>query len=653
MPLDVLLEIFGHLLPYDVLRLARLTKEFRRLLMHPSSRSCWRASLSNVPNLPDTFPGMTEPAWVNLVFHPQCHVYLPHFLHESNAKSHYQFCSRNMPVTVMLAGMLPMQIDRSEPPIVPMQLGLTCPKATGRKHILRQDFHDLANQFKLTNNPQEKELFKSQKSAMAREIEQRARECLVWTKCYSIDQLTEIIGQKANRLRAIHNKLVDLGWTQELDFLERQNDYHILSEHRFVDQTRPLTDRIWTRIEPAIIELLQDVRVRRLQAEHDALIRARKNVALSILRTYKRINIPFSGFMPECPDYFEFPDVRAIIHRPPEETIDHTSFEHIPPLLPDLIEAWRDRVHEELYALIKDSDPTSTIDEREALHLATTIFTCETCTHIYHDLSDSNSDLGIVNGFGIMTYPGVLSHKCLTRGEADPADIPAPIEKVDAIVYVSNKRSNRLAWSSHTLRIIPRHAGIAEDIVIAAGKDPKTTSAVEMDQLLLYFFCMDCATFEDVDRVEQASGKIWKWRLAFRHILRKHYTSGKAHWCILTPNQILQYSLEPPSKFLTFRVMAGNYLCKWCLDSSTESSPVPRHFIQDHIRARHDIDDPAENSDYIRVFGTPPDRSGAFFTARLKAADVRALVKQMDSGSPVIKTESDEDVSLNGGGLLH
>ncbi len=68
--------------------------------------------------------------------------------------------------------------------------------------------------------------------------------------------------------------------------------------------------------------------------------------------------------MPECPDYFEFPEVKAIIQRPPEEIVDQTSFELIPSLLPGLIEAWRERIHEELYALIKDSDPTSTVDGR-------------------------------------------------------------------------------------------------------------------------------------------------------------------------------------------------------------------------------------------------------------------------------------------------
>ncbi|KAK0471570.1 hypothetical protein IW261DRAFT_1571862 [Armillaria novae-zelandiae] len=639
MPLDILLEIFAHLLPYDVLRLARLTKEFRRLLMHPSSRSCWRASLANVPNLPDPFPGMTEPAWVNLIFHPQCH-FCPRTVHTVEWCFQKRLCNRcwykhvipishwvmdvdgpwnkweNMPVTIMLAGILPMQID----------------KTTRHKHILQQDFHDLANRFKWIFDPQEKELFISRESGIARGIEQRARECLVWTRCYFIDQQTEFIIDANYQISSVHNKLVDLGWTQELEFLQRRNDYNSLSKHQLFDSSlHPST--VWTKIKPTIIELLQCVRVRRLQAEQEALIRTRKNVALPILRSYKRASMPFSGYMPECPDYFEFPEVKAIIHRPPEEIVDQTSFELIPSLLPGLIEAWRERIHEELYALIKDSDPTSTVDGLEALRLATTVFTCETCTQIYHDPSESNPDLGTVHGFGIMAYPGVLSHRCLIRGEADPADIPAPEENADDIVYVSNKRSNRLSWSSHTLRIIPRNKEIAEEIVIAAGKNPMTTTAVEMDQLMLYFFCLDCAKLEDIDwnraRLrEEPSDSFPSLHSQFRHILRKHYTSGKAHWCVLTPGQIIHLSLEPPHKILTYRATFANYLCKWCLDSSMESPPVPLHTIQDHIRRRHNVDGPVENSDYIRVFGAPPDRCGAFFTTRLQVAGINALFKQ-------------------------
>ncbi|KAG5644160.1 hypothetical protein DXG03_009055 [Asterophora parasitica] len=52
LPIDVLFEVFGHLHPYDLLKLARMTKEFRRLLMQKSAKSAWKAALDQVVGLP-------------------------------------------------------------------------------------------------------------------------------------------------------------------------------------------------------------------------------------------------------------------------------------------------------------------------------------------------------------------------------------------------------------------------------------------------------------------------------------------------------------------------------------------------------------------------------------------------------------------------
>jgi hypothetical protein len=61
-------------MPLDVLRLARTTKQFRRVLMHRSSLSVWIAARKNVPDLPDRPPYMSEPQFANLVFDTHCHV---------------------------------------------------------------------------------------------------------------------------------------------------------------------------------------------------------------------------------------------------------------------------------------------------------------------------------------------------------------------------------------------------------------------------------------------------------------------------------------------------------------------------------------------------------------------------------------------------
>jgi hypothetical protein len=69
-------QIFGHLNPLDLLRLARTTKQFRRVLMHRSSISVWKTARENVLNMPDCPVYWTEPYYANLAFDPHCHVCL-------------------------------------------------------------------------------------------------------------------------------------------------------------------------------------------------------------------------------------------------------------------------------------------------------------------------------------------------------------------------------------------------------------------------------------------------------------------------------------------------------------------------------------------------------------------------------------------------
>ena len=67
-------QIFGFMHPRDLLNLARTSKSFRALLMSRSSQAFWKASIEGVDGLPKCPPYLSEPAYVNLLFLPHCHV---------------------------------------------------------------------------------------------------------------------------------------------------------------------------------------------------------------------------------------------------------------------------------------------------------------------------------------------------------------------------------------------------------------------------------------------------------------------------------------------------------------------------------------------------------------------------------------------------
>lgn len=75
MPLDILFEIFGHLLPRDVLHLSRATKSLRNILMRRSAVSIWKNAFSNLRIKPPSRPSdMTEPQWTSFLFDSYCQV---------------------------------------------------------------------------------------------------------------------------------------------------------------------------------------------------------------------------------------------------------------------------------------------------------------------------------------------------------------------------------------------------------------------------------------------------------------------------------------------------------------------------------------------------------------------------------------------------
>ncbi|ESK90969.1 hypothetical protein Moror_16367 [Moniliophthora roreri MCA 2997] len=73
-PLDIVLEIFKHLLPLDILNLSRTSKELRAMLMSQSSVPIWRTARENVPELPPLPSDLNEAQYANLAFDSYCHV---------------------------------------------------------------------------------------------------------------------------------------------------------------------------------------------------------------------------------------------------------------------------------------------------------------------------------------------------------------------------------------------------------------------------------------------------------------------------------------------------------------------------------------------------------------------------------------------------
>ncbi|KIY71362.1 hypothetical protein CYLTODRAFT_487280 [Cylindrobasidium torrendii FP15055 ss-10] len=75
LPVEILIEILGWLLPFELVKsVLHLSKPFRALLMpdNPHAQHIWAASRALAGGMPSPGPGLSEVEWTNLIFVKQC-----------------------------------------------------------------------------------------------------------------------------------------------------------------------------------------------------------------------------------------------------------------------------------------------------------------------------------------------------------------------------------------------------------------------------------------------------------------------------------------------------------------------------------------------------------------------------------------------------
>ncbi|KAI0332687.1 hypothetical protein GY45DRAFT_1320591 [Cubamyces sp. BRFM 1775] len=74
LPLDIVLEVFGHLEPRDLCNLVRTNRAIRDFLLNRrQSKAIWRDARERLGGLPDLPHFLSEPAYAHLLFSNHCH----------------------------------------------------------------------------------------------------------------------------------------------------------------------------------------------------------------------------------------------------------------------------------------------------------------------------------------------------------------------------------------------------------------------------------------------------------------------------------------------------------------------------------------------------------------------------------------------------
>ncbi|EAU92367.2 hypothetical protein CC1G_00586 [Coprinopsis cinerea okayama7 len=580
LPLDILHEIFSHLHPYELLKLARTTKDFRRILMHKSSISTWRASFSELHNLPPCPPGMPEPAWANLCFSPHCHICLTPGVRNVEWRFRIRMCAKCAPNHLIETYPLPSldDLNRSIPGGFDIEIQnlpdirYLLPNREGKRFkrvFMLEDLINFRDKFKALQTPEERLAFIDEQRKATEALNLHATNCAAWSHNQADDRSDELSRLRQERRQAIIKKLEQLGYKKDLqsimppDSLERQP---------FASKPQRLTERIWNNIKPAAIKFMDQMREKRLQRELEELAVARKASACQYLQQVKNSLLPCSNLLPEPPDFCLLPGVTNILRKPLDVDVDASTFAANLSDIQGMFATWRKDVvlprlrqmmfAEEVRANVKwesadlPKGPAERPDSKtlaqtftqegkrtismagleQKMKLANTVYACRHCPIGRSESVEYPSYFGFQDR--LLFYPHVLGHPCLTRNR-DEYYFPylGPSVKHDAALYLENSPGTvRTRWCVGNLAVDKKASEIAALVIQRVGLDPATATTDDMDRLDPWFHCAGCMPHMKRAKAAASSSDsdddpdftfiplvgYYNWRRAIKHQLDLH-----------------------------------------------------------------------------------------------------------------------------------
>ncbi|KAJ8520508.1 hypothetical protein ONZ45_g2691 [Pleurotus djamor] len=588
MPLDILFEIFGFLTPLDVLRLARTTKDFRSVLMKRSAISLWKTVFDNVPGTPEKPEDMCEPAWANFLFTNNCYQCLSPRPSYTFAGHYVRFCKRCVSDKEFdveygdVAGKLhSLGISPYDAPSYRYPIAYEYSLSYGysrryhsrtRSFQLLVDFDEFVEGYeKVRQNFEETKVFLVQRREYFRQMEQRIEVYKKWFLEKQDERSAERDDVRAARFEAIRQKLSDLGWASELESL-RAGDINTLKQLPNVKVSRPLTTRMWNKLEPEIVPLMEGFRDERLKKERAEVLKKRRQIFGEVVQAYNLTQPPDSIFPSAGDLYFmeSFAPVKTNLEEDPNEVEYSTStFDNVVTEMPRYCEEWKAMCTAQILefanndASVKAADPPVTFDET-TLQLARTVFRCSYC------------DQAIV-------YPNMLVHRCLH---------PEPRPYSDSWVTPAMMDLKATPWiqaSRNRFRLMP--AAIVSKILETCGFDPRTATRE----------AVDAGNHWLVGEHTYSTPSVMRWIKAIQFTARfsnQGYTVPP--FTLVTDESLIKVYDLAEVDYYEDKSRSFPFICAHCSEKVSGS-------LAQHMK-KHKPDEPLEMSDFRMV----PDTSSSF-----------------------------------------
>uniref|UniRef100_D8PTU2 F-box domain-containing protein n=1 Tax=Schizophyllum commune (strain H4-8 / FGSC 9210) TaxID=578458 RepID=D8PTU2_SCHCM len=426
-PLELILEILGYLDAPSLLQLARTTKFLRNFLLNRSSFKIWKKSYKNTnPALPPPPSGVSVPRFVALVTDEFC-----------------QSCG---------------QLPEKNALIVWGSRERYCENCGNDKLYSRAWYDDLADRYERDTSRKTKEFKKVWLANWEENLKKSQRHtelCENWERERQKRREEEKRKIRLERIDEILRRLGDLGWADEVRKIVTRDQ---LDGHKFVNKTQPLTEEEWESIRGPLLELLPELRDKRLAQERHVVLRERYKM---LRQVYEERILGKSQlercFMPGAGDLADLKEVADMIEgMPVDQTLTKTDLQSVIDAIPQARwDAWNAAREASLIDLLNHAEAPP-LHKRPAtaadFQLATTVFTYE--SYPRH-----------------LLYPEVLGYHPDGGGMS----------------YTPKGPLKQREWSTKGYSVRLDRQRVAVRVVRLAGLDPKTATAAEMDARDVWF----------------------------------------------------------------------------------------------------------------------------------------------------------------------
>ncbi|KAF9040053.1 hypothetical protein BJ165DRAFT_1495088 [Panaeolus papilionaceus] len=558
-PFDVLMEIFGHLLPGDLLSLGRVSKDFRELVMSPGFKSIWIQSRAHFPNSPQCPDDITEPMFAELAFGKSClmckrngsHIFIIW-------RSRTRLCTNCIADSfVSFAFIKRLKLPQSIQGIVPSIYARSkfnyCQKSAKK---WAAEYHSLKTQ-------EEKAEWEKTKSDYLRSVSRHAGECEEWMTRVSEHLAQEKMGDVTDRKAKILELANSMGWADELS---RVCSSKLLCDLE-IDKIcrKPLTNASIAQAKAVIDRVLQKLKNARVEAEKEALYTPRMEL---LQETYDRAVKDWmpSEKAPWISDVFVVPRIRSVVvDTPAEVTVTHECFFDEDTFSSIVEEAKNIRLGK-LMELIEDGYTSlkKGYDPAAVASLASTVF-------------GKTFSVGSPVDSAIMTTPKALLYK----GNTYWTQQLGLVERVamEVFRYGPWNFEKRVVFHSSAHHIIC-------NLIDMCGMDPSTTTLIQMNTTDPIFECVPCNSF-------YRGRLMMRWTEAASHIQGCHYEEidSKYDFLEMPKTQDLERT-RTGIKDAEERIAYSRHMDMRCEHCSSEATIVE---MRRHLLDKHNIEYPTED----------------------------------------------------------